>query len=145
MSDKVKLHLKKLVRLIGSVIKFLRVFQIVKNNKIYEKISIEIVQLRRLLRYNRFLSYIKEMKSLITKQNRKWLDYYNIVFKNLQLFVDINDTLSYFQQMRLLSKKVLSPQNLRKNVANLYFVECLMFLYLNIYDYVKNRSHRTRQ
>lgn len=145
MSDKVNLHLKKLVRLIGSVIKFLRVFQIVKNIKIYEKISIEIVQLRRLLRYNRFLSYMKEMKSLLTKQNRKWLDYYNIVFKNLQLFVDINDTLSYFQQMRLLSKKVFSPQNLRKNVANLYFVECLMFLYLNIYDYVKNRTHRSRQ
>lgn len=40
MSDKVNLFLKKLVRLIGSVIKVLRVFQLVKNIKIYEKISI---------------------------------------------------------------------------------------------------------
>ena len=30
------------------------------------------------------------------KSDKKWLDYYNIVFKNLQLFVDINDTIKGF-------------------------------------------------
>lgn len=73
------------------------------------------------------------------KNNKKWLDFYNIVFKNLQLVVDINDTLSYFQQMKLISKKCFNPQNLKRNVSNLYFIECLMFLYLNIYDYIKNK------
>lgn len=73
------------------------------------------------------------------KSNKKWLDYYNIVFKNLQLFVDINDTISYFQQIKLISKESFDGQLLRKNVSNCYFIECLMFLNLNIYDYVKNR------
>ena len=79
------------------------------------------------------------------KSNKKWLDYYNIVFKNLQLFVDLNDTISYFQQMKLISKDTFDGQLLRKNVSNCYFIECLMFLYLNLYDYIKNRQHRTRQ
>lgn len=56
------------------------------------------------------------------KQNKKWLDYYNIVFKNLQLFVDINDTISYFQQMNLISKLTFDGQTLRRNVSNCYFV-----------------------
>ncbi len=79
------------------------------------------------------------------KSNKKWLDYYNIIFKNLQLFVDLNDTISYFQQMKLISKDTFDGRLLKKNVSNCYFVECLMFLYLNLYDYIKNRDHRTRQ
>ncbi len=79
------------------------------------------------------------------KSNKKWLDYYNIIFKNLQLFVDLNDTISYFQQMKLISKDTFDGRLLKKNVSNCYFVECLMFLYLNLYDYINNHEHRTRQ
>ena len=111
----------------------------------FEKLSLQIVQLRRLLRCNRFLSYFREIKNLMLKHNKKWLDYYNIVFKNLQFFLDLNDTLSYFQQMKLLSTKTFNPQTLKKNVGNFYFIECLMWLYLNLHDYIKNRKNRSRK
>ena len=82
---------------------------------------------------------------MIFKQNKKWLDYYNIIFKHLQFILDINDTISYLQQINIIASKTFNSSTLKKNTSNFYFVECLMFLFLNVYDYVKNRKNRTNK
>jgi len=49
----------KIVRLVGSVLKILKNFNILKKTKFLDKSYMELIQLRRLLRANRLLSYFK--------------------------------------------------------------------------------------
>ena len=55
------------------------------------------------------------------KTEKKWLDYYNIIFKNLLLVLDINDLIGYLQQLNLIGKNTFNSLDIRKRTSNLYF------------------------
>jgi len=65
------------------------------------------------------------------------------MFKNLQLILDINDSIGYLQQLNIIDKKRFDPFGIRKRTSNLYFIECLMWLFLNVQDFIKNKNKRS--
>lgn len=68
----------------------------------FDKMATQITQLRRLLRINRMLILLKEFKSLFSKKNKTKRDAFELFFKLVMLFCDINDMLLYLMQLNLI-------------------------------------------
>lgn len=49
------------------------------------------------------------------------------------LMCDINDLLAYLMQLKVIKERGLAK--LKKNVANIYFFECVLWCCLHVYDY----------
>lgn len=64
------------------------------------------------------------------------------VFKLMLVFGDINDILAFFIQLRVIKKDGLLG-SLRKNVADVYFLECLGWLLYHIYEYCRSKDEET--
>lgn len=60
----------------------------------------------------------------------------------MQLILDTNDSIGYLQQLNIIDKKIFNPANIKKRTSNLYFFECLMWLFLNLQDFFKNKNKR---
>ena len=65
------------------------------------------------------------------------IDIFNIFFKIYVLIADFNDYISYAMQLG-----IIEPQNhtqLKVNNANFYFIECVIWFTLHIYQYIQMR------
>ena len=79
----------------------------------------ELGQLRRLLRINRLGFSYKELASLWLKEKWSRRNLFDIFFKLLMTFTDINDLLAYLMQLKLIPEVKLAT--LRKNTMDFYF------------------------
>ena len=124
--------------------KLLRNSSFIANLKPVEKVSAEIGQLRRLLRCDRVLMIVKEYVSMSKKGRLSKIDKFMLLFKAMILFSDLNDLLAFLVQLRVSSKSHLLP-TLRKNVANIYFLECVGWLCYHVYEYAHSKEEESRE
>lgn len=124
--------------------KLTRTYGFIPNLKPVEKLSAEVGQLRRLLRCDRLLMIIREFISMGKKGRLSKMDKFMILFKAMILFGDLNDLLAFMVQLRVSSKSHLLPA-LKKNVANIYFLECLGWLCYHVYEYRHSRDEEARE
>lgn len=80
------------------------------------------------------LLVMKDYIGFIKKVNRKRRDFFDLFFKTVMLLCDINDMLAYLMQLRVIKERGLA--SLKKNVANIYFCECVLWCCLHTYDYL---------
>jgi hypothetical protein len=80
---------------------------------------------------------IKEYIGFYKKGRLTKVDKLLVVFKIVIIFGDLNDILAFFVQVKLIPNNKLLP-TLKKNVANIYFFECVGWLLYHLYEY--NRS-----
>lgn len=85
----------------------------------FDKLTTQITQLRRLLRINRVLILMKDFISHIHKTKKNRRDIFEIFFKSVMLFCDINDILLYLMQLNIIRERGINT--LKKNIANFYF------------------------
>ncbi len=85
----------------------------------FDKLTAQITQLRRLLRVNRVLILMKDFISYIHKKQKNRRDIFEIFFKSVMLFCDINDILLYLMQLNIIQERGINT--LKKNIANFYF------------------------
>lgn len=119
--------------------KLTRTYSFVTDLKPVEKLSGEVGQLRRLLRCDRLLMIVKEFINMGRKGRLSKMDKFMVAFKAMILFGDLNDLLAFLVQLRVSSKSQLLPA-LKKNVANIYFLECLGWLCYHVYEYRHSRD-----
>ena len=101
-SDRVRIYWTQVVRLVGAIIKFAKNFYLIAQAGLFDKFSSQITQLRRLLRFNRMLSVIKDLTAFIKKADKKKRDFFDMFFRLVMLFSDINDILLYFMQLKVI-------------------------------------------
>lgn len=106
--------------------------------------SAEVGQLRRLLRCDRLLMIIREYVNLSKKGKLSKLDKFMAIFKAMILLGDLSDLLAFLVQLGVSAQSRLLP-SLKKNVANIYFLECLGWLCYHIYEYRHSREEEGRQ
>lgn len=105
----------------------------------FDKLTTQITQLRRLLRINRVLILMKDFISYIHKTKKNRRDIFEIFFKSVMLFCDINDILLYLMQLNIIRERGINT--LKKNIANFYFFQCCLWVIQQIYDlYIKNNQ-----
>lgn len=76
---------------------------------------------------------LKDYVGFAKKANKKMRDFFDVFFKTVMLTCDINDMLAYLMQLRVIEERGLAT--LKKNVANIYFCECILWCCVHIYDY----------
>lgn len=84
------------------------------------------------MRYDRVLMVVKEHIGYIKKGRMTKIEKIMVFFKMMIIFGDFNDILAFFVQLKVVSNDKLLPK-LRKNVANIYFLECLGWLIYHLY------------
>ena len=132
-----------MIRLSGSLIKTLKNFEVLQEKGKFDKLAGQIGQLRRLLRLNRLGSNIRDYVNFPSKKNKTARDFFDFSFKAVMLCSDALDTIAYLMQL-----EVLKPRNmdlLRKYVANLYFLECLIWSFLHLYEFLKKKDIRSKK
>lgn len=86
---------------------------------------------------------IKELVTFHKKVRVSKVDRCMIIFKIMILFGDLNDMLAYLIQLNVFEKRE-SLAKLRKNVANIYFLECLGWLIYHLYEYMRSKDEEIR-
>ena len=87
--------------------------------ELFDKFTVQITKLRRILRVNRILAVVKDLTALVKKPNKKRRDFFDIFFKLVMFFTDVNDSLLYLMQLDVLKERGVAT--LKKNVCNFYF------------------------
>lgn len=136
-SDKVQWFLTQFIRVTASLSKFLRSYNLVTNIKGLEWLSYQLMQLRRLLRLNRVLTIISQ---LLGKKN---INKHLLILKAIMLVSDANDCFAYLMQLKVLKEYKLT--SLKRNVADLYFVECLGWLSYYVMTYSSCEQDKKRR
>jgi hypothetical protein len=67
-----------------------------------------------------------------------------VIFKMMIIFGDFNDILAFFMQLKVISNDKLLG-NLKRNVANIYFFECLGWLCYHIYEYSRSNDEQVKE
>jgi hypothetical protein len=80
---------------------------------------------------------IKEHVGYYKKGRLTKIEKIMVLFKIMVVFGDFNDIIAFFMQLKVVSNDKLLPK-LKKNVANIYFLECVGWLIYYLYEY--NRS-----
>lgn len=121
----------------SATFKLIKAFSLISNFKRIEKLQHEIAQLRRLLRVNRFFSIVKDYMHDFQKEKRSALDIFLIFFKMIMVVCDFNDLLCYLMQLGVFKERWM--MHLRRNTADLYFIESVGWLFYQIYLNWKSR------
>jgi hypothetical protein len=124
-------------------LKLTRTYAIVHNLKSLEKVGAEIGQLRRLLRFDRVLMIVKEHVGFYQKGRMTKIERIMVLFKIMIVFGDISDILSFFLQLKVISKEGMA-EKLKKNVGNIYFLECLGWLIYHVFEYSRSSDEESR-
>jgi hypothetical protein len=82
---------------------------------------------------------LKEFSLFSKKGNPTMVEKYMILFKTMILLGDLNDITAYLIQLNIISNKPILA-SLKKNVANIYFLECLGWLIYHIYEYKQSKD-----
>lgn len=120
-----------------------RNFNLCENLKGLEKFGSEIGQLRRLLRCDRLLMILREYTAFYKKERLSKVDKFMVLFKAMILFGDANDILAYLLHLRVLKNEKIIP-SLKRNVANIYFLECIGWLIYHSYEYIRSKDEESR-
>lgn len=129
----------KLVRLCSNLLKVARCFALTKNLKVAERLGLEIGQLRRLLRVDRFCLVVRDYVESVRKEEMSGVDWFMVGFRALLLLEDCSDMLAYLIQMGVINgRKGLGL--LRQRVADCYFLECIGWLGLYSYQLLKAKE-----
>jgi hypothetical protein len=99
----------------------------------------EIGQLRRLLRVDRFFFILKDVMSYRDKPRLKATDCTMLLFKFMIIYEDICDLRAYLMQLRIIRNASLMPA-LRTIVTDIYFFECVCWLIFYLHDYFTAES-----
>ncbi len=86
---------------------------------------------------------IKEQISNYRKGKLGKVDKAMVIFKLMILFSDLNDILSYLIQAKVVKNDKWLPA-LRTNVANIYFLECMGWLFYHSYEYLRSKSEESK-
>ena len=132
-----------MIRLSGSLIKTFKNFGILEDKTKLDKLAGQIGQLRRLLRLNRLGTNIKDYVNFPMKKNKTLRDYFDLSFKAIMLCSDSLDTIAYLMQLQVI--KARNMDSLRKYVANLYFLECLIWACLHLYEFMKKKDIKSKK
>lgn len=125
--------MNKVVRLTSAIIKLVKNFNFIDQTALFDKMSTQITLLRRLLRFNRILIFARDLVNFVKKEHKTNRDYFDMFFRLVMLFSDVNDILLYFMHLRVLKERAVTT--LKQNVCNSYFVECVLWTLLHIYEY----------
>jgi hypothetical protein len=123
----------------SSVLKVLRSYSLTSKVSSLDKLSAEIMQIRRLLRVDRLTTLVKEFTSYLKNKDLKTSDKFMIMFKVMIMIQDITDLYSLFIQLKVIKKEHLLV-SLRKRLANLYFMECIGWLMFHLREYFKSST-----
>ena len=118
----------------SSVLKVFRSYGLTSKVSSLDKLSAEIMQIRRLLRIDRLISLVKEFAGFSKKKDLKTSDKCMIMFKVLLMIQDLTDLFSHLIQLKAIKKEHLLV-HLRKRLANLYFMECIGWLIYHFTEY----------
>lgn len=126
----------KLVRLISSLVKLSRTYDLVGRSKPLEKLAGEIGQMRRLLRVDRLFQIVKDFVGYACKKKLRNMDRFMLLFKSMILVGDVSDLTAFLVQLKLMRGEDKIPA-LRQRVGDIYFLECVGWLVLHGYEYCK--------
>ena len=132
------IYLNKVVRLTSAIIKLIKNFNFIHQTGLFDKMSAQITLLRRLLRFNRILLFMRDLVNFFKKKCKTNRDHFDMFFKLVMLFSDINDILLYFMHLRVFKERGAST--LKQNVCNSYFLECVLWTMLHIYEYFRKEE-----
>lgn len=99
----------------------------------------ELGQLRRLLRVDRFCLVVRDYVALGKKEEMSGVDWFMVAFRVLLLLEDCSDMLAYLIQMGVIGGRKGLPK-LRQRVADCYFLECICWLGLYSYQLLKAKE-----
>lgn len=122
----------QLVRLTSSIIKVLKNYQLLAKADRFNSFSKELTQLRRILRMNRISANCRDLKKISEKPTITIRSIYDVIFKLIMMGTDLNDTFVYLMQLKVIPEYQMS--NLRQNVLDLYFIECMIWLCQHSYE-----------
>lgn len=130
-----------MVRLTGSFIKTSKNFELLTDRTRMDKLAMQLGQLRRLLRFNRFGSILRDYVKFPNAQNKTARDFFDMGFKLLMFATDVLDILAYLMELKVIKESNLKV--LKKFIANLYFFECVTWTLLHLYEFFTKKDSRT--
>lgn len=104
----------------------------------------EIGQLRRLLRVDRFCLVIRDYVDAVKKEEMTGVDWFMVAFRALLVLEDCSDMLAYLIQMGVIRGR-RGLLGLRQSVADCYFLECIGWLGLYSYQMIKAKGADRRK
>lgn len=116
---------------VSSVMKVLKIYNLYSKIPSLDKLSGEVGQLRRILRVDRLVMLIKELIGFYKKKQLRNADQFMMIFKVMILLEDLSDLSCFLIQLKVIKKEHFLT-NLRRNVANMYFLECVGWVIYHI-------------
>ena len=98
-----------------------------------DKLAMQLGQLRRLLRFNRFGSILRDYAKFPNAQNKTARDFFDMGYKLLMFAIDVLDIHAYLMELKVIKESNLKV--LKKFIANLYFFECVTWTLLHLYEF----------
>lgn len=101
-----------------------------------ERMSLELGQFRRLLRVDRLCLVGRDTLACLKKDRLMKKDYLMTIFRGVLVTLDCSDVLAYLIQLKVVKGGQILLQRLRRRVADLYFLECICWLFYYSHEYL---------